>query len=106
MKLLSFLAAALSAAGLTACTTDGETPNCPVDGGIQLYDIRNPEAASDPAIIAQRAALVREGCASAAGTATGGLVTNPPPGGAGGTSNGGANAGGAAGRTGGGGSGG
>lgn len=105
MKLLSFLLIPLAIAGLYACTTDGETPNCPVDGGIKLYDIRDPDAANDPAIIAQRAALVREGCASAAGTATGGLVTNPPPGGAGGVS-GGANAGGAAGQTGGGGTGG
>lgn len=105
MKLQSLLVAALAALGLVACTTDGETPNCPIDGGIALYDIRNPEAASDPTILAQRAQLVREGCASAAGTATGGLI-NPPPGGAGGISNGGANAGGAAGRTGGGGTGG
>jgi hypothetical protein len=99
----SFLVASLCAASfVVACVTDGETPNCPAgDQAIKLYDIHDVDASNDPAVIAQRAQLVREGCATAAGTATGGLITNPPPGGAGGVASGGAS-----GQAGGGGSGG
>ncbi len=56
---LSLLVGALAALAAPGCGENGQTPSCPE---LSLYDINSPDAATDPKIVAQRAAAVDAGC--------------------------------------------
>jgi hypothetical protein len=53
-------------AAIFGCTEDGVTPACP---DLTLYDVRDPDAAAAPDVIAEREEAARRGCITLAGSA-------------------------------------
>jgi len=82
----ALLAALVAPTLVVACGEEGETPKCTPQ---KLYDITDPDASNDPAVVRARNDAIAEGCLTPAGNATSGTIQVPAGGSGGGGGGGG-----------------